>query len=112
MDLGDFIEFCEHLQGSEACFPFDDRVLVYKYNTKMYAFADTLNFSRINVKCEAEKAIELRERYPEITPGFHMNKKYWNTLSTQGNLSDSLIQQMIKDSYTLIVNSKKSRKKG
>ena len=56
----------------------------------------------INLKCDPEKAIELREEYEEIIPGFHMNKKHWNTIDLHGNLKESLIEELIDDSYNLV----------
>lgn len=102
MDLTEFIKYCESLEGACECFPFDKTTLVYKVKNKMFGFCDIVNFESITLKCDPEKAIELRERYPEITPGFHMNKKYWNTVSTKGELSDKMMCAMIKESYMLV----------
>lgn len=71
----------------------------------MYALIDINEPNTINLKCDPEMAVELRERYEEITPGFHMNKSHWNTVNLKGNLKETLIQEMIVNSYDLVVKS-------
>ncbi len=70
---------------------------------KMFALTDTHDDFSINLKCDPEKAAELRERYPAVIPGYHMNKKHWNTVNVDGSVSVDLIYQWIDDSYDLIV---------
>ena len=85
-------------------FPFDDEILVYKIYGKIFLLmninAIPLN---INLKCDPERAIELRERYDAIIPGFHMNKKMWNTIVVDGRLTDKLILELIDHSYDEVV---------
>ncbi len=78
---------------------------------KMYVLTDVEEFESINLKCDPVRALELRAAYEEIQPGYHMNKKHWNTLSMKGNLSDDLIFELIKHSYDLVIAKlpKKSR---
>lgn len=91
----------------EETFPFDDVTLVFKVGGKMFALLplDEENIS-INVKCNPEIAIELREQYESITGGYHMSKKHWNTLAIYKNeLSKSFVFQQIRNSYDLVYNS-------
>lgn len=71
----------------------------------MFALSDVEDFDRVNLKCDPERAIELREEYPEVTGGYHMSKKHWNTVVVNGGVSDDLIREWIKDSYDLVVKS-------
>lgn len=90
-------------------FPFGDSVIVYKVNEKIFLLVslDTQPL-QFNVKCDPGKAIELREEYPEaVLPGYHMNKKHWNTIIVKGDLSNSQLLQMIDDSYELVRDKKK-----
>lgn len=68
----------------------------------MFALTDIENFESINLKCDPVRALELRGTYEEVKPGYHMNKKHWNTVSTKGMLEDELIQELIKHSYDLV----------
>ena len=92
--------------------PFGPDVLVYKVGGKMFA---TLGFEnevgRMNLKCEPDRAIKLREEHESIIPGYHMNKKHWNTLVLDGSLSASLVEDLITHSYDLVISgmTKKQR---
>lgn len=72
---------------------------------KMFALTDVEAFDGINLKCEPELAAQLREEYPAVQPGFHMNKKHWNTIAMDGSVGDKLIKQWIDHSYDLVVAS-------
>ncbi len=90
-------------------FPFGDSVIVFKVNDKIFLLIplDT-NPLQFNVKCDPEKAIELREEFPGcILPGYHMNKKHWNTVIVEGTLSKKQIFDMVDDSYKLVNKVKK-----
>ena len=90
-------------------FPFGDSVLVFKVNEKVFLLLslDTIPM-QFNVKCDPEKAIELRESYPSsVLPGYHMNKKHWNTIIVDGTLSNKQIFEMVDDSYKLAGKFKK-----
>lgn len=106
-----FRSLCLTQKGATESLPFGPDVLVFKVEGKMFATL-TLNEqeARANLKCEPERAIALREDYPEILPGYHMNKKHWNTLLID-YLSDQLIEELVNHSYALVVDSlpKKSR---
>ena len=85
-------------------FPFGENTLVFKINNKIFLLASLLATPlQFNVKCDPEKAIDLREEFPEnILPGYHMNKKHWNTIIADGKLKDKLIKEMIDESYRLV----------
>jgi len=90
-------------------FPFGDTVIVYKVNDKIFLLLplDTQPL-QFNVKCDPEKALELREEYPDaVLPGFHMNKKHWNTVIANGTLSSKQLLAMVDESYRLVYNKKK-----
>ena len=104
MDVMEFREYCLSLPLAEESTPFDETTLVYKVGGKMFACADMVDFAGISLKCEPSKAIELREQYPDqVVPGFHFNKRHWNTVHIGGDLSDRLIKEWIRDSYLLVV---------
>ena len=71
----------------------------------MFALADVTLFESINLKCDPEQAAELREQYPAVQPGYHMNKKHWNTVLMDGSLPDKLVKNWIDNSYNLVVAS-------
>ncbi len=96
--------FCLSLKGTREGTPFDASTLVFYVMDKMFCLSDIDNFEYINLKCDPEKAIDLREQYSEITPGYHMSKKHWNSVSVRGSLSDAFIQQLILDSYHLVIS--------
>lgn len=103
MNIEEYREFCLDLPHATESTPFDETTLVMKVGGKMFAYADIVNFNMINVKCDPEVAIELRELYPEVIPGFHCNKKHWNSIITTGSLADEDIKSWIKDSYNLVI---------
>lgn len=92
--------------------PFDDVTLVFKVAGKMFALLplDEVNLS-INLKCDPEKAVSLREMYPSVKPGYHMNKNHWNTVYIDGTIEKKLVLGWINDSYQLVFDSlpKKTR---
>lgn len=86
--------------------PFGPDVLVYKVKGKMFAtlgIDDDDEMGRTNLKCDPERALELRETYQAILPGYHMNKKHWNTLVLDGSLSDALVRELVDHSWELVV---------
>jgi predicted DNA-binding protein (MmcQ/YjbR family) len=105
MNIEEYRDFCLSLKGCTESTPFGPDVLVFKVGGKMFSLCDLKDFKRINLKSEPEKAIELREQYPEITPGYHMNKQHWNSVDPSGKLKNELIYRLTKDSYNLIVSS-------
>ena len=105
MFLDEIRNYCLSLKGTDERFPFDDVTLVFTIGNKIFALIDTVTCESINLKCDPEKAIELRENYQAVLPGYHMNKKHWNTVSITGRLTDTQLLSMIDDSYDLIVQS-------
>ena len=105
MNIEELREYCLSKKGVTESFPFDETTLVFKVMGKMFALTDTEDEFSINLKCDPEKAIELREKYPAVQPGYHMNKKHWNTIYVDGSVSDEKLKAWIDDSYWLITNS-------
>ena len=104
MDIETYRNYCLGKKGVTEEFPFDENTLVYKVMGKMFALADIDTFESINLKCNPEKAIQLREAYEGVTPGYHMNKKHWNMVRTDRSIPDKLIYQWIDASYRLVVD--------
>ncbi len=105
MNIESFREYCLRKKGVEESFPFDETTLVFKVSNKMFALTDLEGKFSINLKCDPEKAIELRERHPSVIPGYHMNKRHWNTILIDGSIEDERIFGWIDDSYNLVVES-------
>ncbi|MBS4012891.1 MAG: MmcQ/YjbR family DNA-binding protein [Bacteroidetes bacterium] len=103
MNIEEFRDYCLSFKNVEEKLPFDETTLVFYVMGKMFCLADIDAFDYINVKCDPEKAIMLREQFDEVTPGYHMNKKHWNSIKTSGRLTDKQIKEWIKDSYDLVV---------
>lgn len=95
--------YCMKKAETTESFPFDETTLVFKVKNKMFALVSLDEQLAISLKCDPEKAIELRERYPAVTPGYHLNKQQWNTIFIDGTVSDDLLKEWIDDSYWLIV---------
>ena len=101
-------DYCMSRKGAEETFPFDDVTLVFKVKGKMFAILPTDSTSTvIALKCDPERAIELREQYEAITAGYHLNKKHWNSVEVDGRLSLKLVYELIDHSYDLVVKSLK-----
>lgn len=113
MNVEEIREYCIKKPHVTEGFPFDEDTLVFKIHNKMFALIGLEKASYINLKCDPEWAIELREKHLEITPGYHMNKKLWNSVSIIGFLADDLIKELIDHSYQLVWDSlpKKLRNK-
>lgn len=103
MTLEHFRSYCIAKPGVTEDFPFDDVTLTMKVMGKMFAICDISSFERINVKCDPDLAIELREQYDSVQPGWHMNKHHWNTVYLDGGVEDRLVHEWIDHSYDLIV---------
>jgi predicted DNA-binding protein (MmcQ/YjbR family) len=82
--------------------PFGVETLVFKVGGKIFALTDINSFASINLKCDPENAVELRDQYPFIKPGYHMNKKHWNTVLLDSSLSNTLLKELIDHSYGLV----------
>ena len=113
MDLPDAISHFLSKPGAEETTPFGPDVLVYKVGGKMFALAVPDDFpARINLKCDPGRAEALRDEYEAVLPGYHMNKRHWNTLVLDGSLPAKLVRELIDHSYDLVATSlPKPRKK-
>ena len=104
MDLPDVIAHILSKPGAEETLPFGPDTLVYKVGGKMFALTSPDDFpASVNLKCDPDRALELRDQYPAITPGYHMNKRHWNTLILDGSVPGKLIKELIDHSYDLVV---------
>lgn len=106
MDIETLREYCISKKGVTESFPFGDDTLVFKASRKIFALVNLDGDLSINLKCDPLLAIELRERYSSVTPGYHMNKKHWNTVLIDGSVPDKEILTWIDHSYDLIIRTK------
>jgi predicted DNA-binding protein (MmcQ/YjbR family) len=102
MTIDDLQAHCAAKPGVSWDTPFGPDVLVFRVAGKIFALAPLDEFSTINLKCDPERAIDLRERYPGIVPGYHMNKKHWNTVEVTGSVPRKLLLELIDHSYELV----------
>ena len=91
--------------GVTRSFPFDEKTLVYKVGGKIFALFNVDEFEGVNLKCDPERAVELREQYAGIKPGYHSNKVHWNTVSPNTDVEASLFYELLKHSYDLVYAS-------
>lgn len=105
MHIEAYREYCLKKPGTSESLPFDNNTLVFKVMGKMFALCDVDKFQSINLKCDPEYALELRERFQSVNPGYHMNKQHWNTIDSNGDVPDKLLYEFIDHSYELIVKS-------
>ena len=103
MNIDEIREYCLAKADVEECFPFDEETLVFKVAGKMFLLTG-LNDSplQVNVKCDPDAAMALREEYSQVLPGYHMNKKHWNTIVIDGSLTRRFLKQQIDNSYDLV----------
>ena len=112
MDIESIREYCLSKPGTEETLPFGPDTLVYKVNGKMFLLTSLDEEQlRFNVKCDPDKALELREEFPCVIPGFHMNKKHWNTIIVDGSVPVRQLKEWIDDSYQLVANPPKKGRK-
>ncbi len=104
MNIEEFRSYCLSFNGTTEDLPFDEKTLVFKVLGKMFVLTNIDLFESINVKCDPEIAIELREQYEDVLPGYHMSKKHWNTVKVNASVSDKLIYRWVKNSYDLVVS--------
>jgi predicted DNA-binding protein (MmcQ/YjbR family) len=110
MNIEELRQYCIEKPDVEEGMPFGETVLVFKVNGKIFLLLplDTEDL-QFNVKCDPEKAIELRAEFPSVQPGFHMNKTHWNTVHVDGSVEDRIVLSWVEHSYEL-VNKVKSQK--
>lgn len=103
MNIEELRDFVLSLKNVEEGFPFGENTLVFKIDKKIFLLVSLSSVPlQFNVKCDPGRAIELREEYSCILPGYHMNKKHWNTIIVDGTLSKAQLKNFIKDSYDLV----------
>jgi predicted DNA-binding protein (MmcQ/YjbR family) len=102
MNIEEFRDYCLSKSAVTEALPFDDKTLVFKVNGKMFTLTNIENFEFVNLKCNPQYAIDLREEYDGVKPGYHMNKTHWNSVYTDGNVSDELFYELIDLSYDLV----------
>jgi predicted DNA-binding protein (MmcQ/YjbR family) len=106
MNLEEFREYCLRKPQATEGTPFGPTVVVFKVGGKMFALASLDEVpARVNLKCDPDLALELRDRYGQVTPGYHMNKKHWNTVEIENEIPDGEIRKMIDHSYELVTKS-------
>ena len=104
MNIESYRSFCLSKKGVTEEFPFGVETIVFKVMGKMFTLTDVIEYKSINLKCDPETGAELRERYPAVQPGYHMNKKHWITVAMDGSVPDKLLKAWIEASYDLVVN--------
>jgi predicted DNA-binding protein (MmcQ/YjbR family) len=106
MDLESFREYCLTKPGATEDTPFGEDVLVFKVDRKMFALAPLSEVpATANLKCDPDLALELRDRYEQVRPGYHMSKKHWNTVEIDSGVPDAELRKMIDHSYELVVRT-------
>ncbi|WP_294822302.1 MmcQ/YjbR family DNA-binding protein [uncultured Flavobacterium sp.] len=109
MTITDFYDYCLSKKGVTEHFPFDEDTLVFKVGGKMFALSSLSQWEKnepsVNLKCDPEKALELRAEYDAIQPGYHMSKVHWNTISINGDVPQKLLLELISHSYDLVFES-------
>ena len=103
MNIEHLLDHCMAKKGVEETFPFGPDTLVFKVMGKMFALISLSNPNQVNLKCNPEKAIDYRANFMAVFPAFHMSKSHWNTVQFNEDVSDSLILEMVNDSYNLVI---------
>lgn len=109
MNIQAFYDYCLSKRRVTEHFPFDEETLVFKVGGKMFALSSLTQWEKgeatINLKCDPERALELRAEYESIQPGYHMSKVHWNTITVNGDVSLSMLKELIDHSYDLVFKS-------
>jgi len=109
MNIETLREYCISKKDVAESFPFGDDTLVFKRSGRIFVLANLDGDLSINLKCDPAIALELRERYSSVVPGYHMNKKHWNTVYIDGSVPDKEIFSWIDHSYELVINKAKKQ---
>ncbi len=105
MNIEELRNYCLSKKGATESFPFDEETLVFKVMNKMFALTTLNTDLKVNLKCDPEKALELRNHFPFVHEGYHMSKKHWNTVDIYLAHNDNIIKSWIDDSYNLVVKT-------
>lgn len=112
MNIESLREYCLSKPGAEETFPFGPDVIVFKVEGKAFLLLPLdVEQLRFNVKCDPDLALELREQYPCVLPGYHMNKKHWNTIVADGSASSKQLKEWIDHSYDLVISKSAKKRK-
>lgn len=112
MNVASLRDYCLSKKGATEDFPFGEDVLVFKVMGRMFALVNLAPLPlSANLKCDPERAVELRERHAAVQPGYHMNKQHWNTIVLDGSLADADVRAMVDHSYDLIVAGLKKKER-
>jgi len=112
MNIEEFRDHCLALPLVEECQPFGDDVLVYKVAGKVFALISISDYAKgVSLKCDPERAVELREQYAAIVPGFHLNKMHWNTIMPEQSLPLGLLPELINHSYAMVIKGMPKKRK-
>jgi predicted DNA-binding protein (MmcQ/YjbR family) len=111
MTLEEFVDYCLAKPGVTDEFPFGPETLVFKVMGKVFVLSGVEDFNGMNLKCDPELAVELREQYDAVNPGYHMNKTHWNTVNVNKDAPDKKIYEWIDHSYALVVKSLTKKQK-
>jgi len=102
MKIDFFRDYCLKKNGATESTPFGEDALCFQVGGKIFAIIDIERFESVNLKCDPDRSLQLREQYPGIQPGYHMNKRHWNTVSFDGSVRDPLILELVDHSYELV----------
>ena len=102
MTLEAFRAYCAAFPGFSEDLPFGPEVLAFRVGGRIFALMDVDAFESVNLKCDPERAVDLREQHPGITPGYHMNKRHWNTVRPDGGVPPRLLLELARHSYELV----------
>lgn len=115
MDIEQLYTYCLHKKGTSTSFPFDENVLVFKVLDKIFALTDLTRWEAgdhsINLKCNPQQAMVLRDHYQAIQPAFHMNKKHWNTVTFNQDVPDKMLLELIDHSYECVIQGMTRKQK-
>jgi predicted DNA-binding protein (MmcQ/YjbR family) len=104
LNIEELRDYCLQKPGTTEGLPFGEDTLVFKVGGKLFLLTSITLGNQFNAKCDPELAVELRERYSEVKPGYHMNKKLWNTINMDGRLTKKQLFDMVDHSYDLVFN--------
>jgi predicted DNA-binding protein (MmcQ/YjbR family) len=105
MNLEQFREYCIQKLHVTEHFPFDNETLVFKVSGKIFALVNINSFQFVNLKCDPERSLELREQYDAIRTAYHMNKKHWNSVSVYSDVEQKMLLELVDHSYNLVFQS-------
>jgi predicted DNA-binding protein (MmcQ/YjbR family) len=105
VNIEELRDYCLQKPGVTESFPFGEDTLVFKVGEKIFLLSGLEDGQHFNAKCDPERAVELREQYAEVQPGYHMNKTHWNTVDMAGSLTNKQLRDLVDHSYDLVLKS-------